>query len=63
MTTTEGGQPFDRSPRAHFCYIATVVGVLLVGAAVRGWDKKRRESDQCINYPTDRARVFVDLQM
>jgi hypothetical protein len=41
MTTTEGGQPFDRSPRAHFCYIATVVGVLLVGAAVRGWDKKR----------------------
>ncbi|MEN9642305.1 MAG: hypothetical protein RIR77_1494 [Planctomycetota bacterium] len=33
-TATEGGQPFDRSQRAQLRRIGTVVGVLLVGAAV-----------------------------
>lgn len=42
MSATPGWQPSDRSPRAHLRCIATVVGVLLVNAAVRGWDKKRR---------------------
>ena len=33
-TATEGGQPFDRSQRAQLRRVGTVVGVLLVGAAV-----------------------------
>ncbi|NBX32719.1 MAG: hypothetical protein EBR07_08305, partial [Planctomycetes bacterium] len=33
-TATEGGQPFDRSHRAQLRRVGTVVGVLLVGAAV-----------------------------
>ena len=42
MSGTEGGQPFDGSQRAQLCCIGTVVGVLLVGAAERDWNEKRR---------------------